>query len=253
VRVRPATAATADPVLFVHGFACDATFWTPQLAHVAGAGRLAVALDLRGHGRSAPPADDDYGIAALARDVEAAAGALGWQRFVLVAHSLGAAVAGTFAGDHPERVSALVLVDPAGDNTKIPPAFLDPYRAALRTDGYREAIAQYQETQLVQARPEVSARVRAGLARAPRALVINATLASIDYSVLPALARYRAAGGRALTVTADQNQGALALHTLMPDLPRRHIAGTSHYIAQDAPDAFNDVLDRALAGEPWPR
>ncbi|MEO0812697.1 MAG: alpha/beta hydrolase, partial [Myxococcota bacterium] len=44
-------------------------------------------------------------------DVVAAADALGWERFVLMGHSMGAATASLTAGTYPDRVEALVLLD----------------------------------------------------------------------------------------------------------------------------------------------
>lgn len=44
---------SAPPVLFVHGFWHGAWCWSPVLAHLAGAGRVAVAVDLAGHGLDA--------------------------------------------------------------------------------------------------------------------------------------------------------------------------------------------------------
>jgi len=242
-----------EPVVFVHGFACDVSYWSEQMAHVSAQGRRAVALDLRGHGHSASPADGDYSMRGLASDVETSVDALGLPRFVLVGHSLGAAVAGEYAGAHPDRVSALVLVDPAGDNPRLPAEWIDPYRKALATEDYRQAVEQYMTGLVTHARAGVRERVFEGLHRAPRDLVIHGTLTSLDYSVLPALARYRAAGGRALTITADQNQGPLTLHALVPDLPRRHIPGTSHYIALDKPEELDRVLDEALSSAVWQR
>src|SRR5204863_150437 len=57
-----------------------------------------------------------------------------------------------------------------------------------------------------------------------------------------------AGGRRALTITAHQHEGPPTVHARIHALPRRHIAGTSHYIAQDDPAAVNRVLDDALAG-----
>jgi pimeloyl-ACP methyl ester carboxylesterase len=238
----------AEAVVFVHSFAGDASHWSAQLVHLRRRGRRAIAIDLRGHGASDAPKDGEYTVAALGRDVAAVANELGLRRFVLVGHSLGAAVAGDFAGRHPERVAALVLVDPAGDNPRLPSEKTEPYRKSLYTDRYRLTIEQYlSDVLLANARPQVRTRVRAGLTRASHALAVRATEAGVDYSLLPALAAYRHAGGRALTITSDQNEGPLTLHTLLPDLPRRHIAGTSHYVALDDPDAFNRVLDELLA------
>ena len=67
------------------------------------------------------------------------------------------------------------------------------------------------------------------------------------YNPVPAVERYRAAGGFALTVTADMNAGPLALHELIPDLPRRAVTGTSHWLQLDRPDILNGVLDDVLA------
>src|ERR687885_3022120 len=47
------------PVVFVHGMAVSANIWDAQLARVART-RRAIALDMRGHGDSAPPEDGNY-------------------------------------------------------------------------------------------------------------------------------------------------------------------------------------------------
>src|SRR5262249_5790862 len=130
------------PILFVHGFACDASFWSEQLHHVAAGGRRALALDLRGHGKSAEPADGDYTIASLAADVASVADALGLRRFVLVAHSMGAAVAGYYAGDHIDRVAGLLLVDPPRGNPPPPGGYIQPHPPALAPDSHPGAGAE---------------------------------------------------------------------------------------------------------------
>jgi pimeloyl-ACP methyl ester carboxylesterase len=53
---------------------------------------------------------------------------MGLRRFDLVAHSMGAAVAGHYAGDHPDRVNGLLLVDPAGDNPRLLPELSPVHR-----------------------------------------------------------------------------------------------------------------------------
>ena len=92
-----------EPVVFVHGFAASSRLWEHQLAHVRGQGRRAVALDLRGHGQSTAPTDGNYAIGVMADDSAAVVDTLGLRRFVLVAHSMGAAIAGEYAGANPDR------------------------------------------------------------------------------------------------------------------------------------------------------
>ncbi|HUF36557.1 MAG TPA: alpha/beta fold hydrolase [Gemmatimonadales bacterium] len=106
-------------------------------------GRRAVALDLRGHGRSDPPEHGDYAIESLAADVAAVADALSLERFALVGLSLGGGVALAYAGMHPERVDRLLLLDAIGDGTRLPAEQMEPFLAALDSPAYTETIEGY--------------------------------------------------------------------------------------------------------------
>jgi pimeloyl-ACP methyl ester carboxylesterase len=74
--------------------------------------RPSVALDLPGFGASDLPVRPR--ISAYAEDVLAVVDELGLERFVLVGHSLGGAVATAVAERVPTRTAALVLLAPAG-------------------------------------------------------------------------------------------------------------------------------------------
>ena len=52
-------------VVFVHSLAGNTQQWSAQLSHIRTT-RRAIALDLRGHGQSLPPADGDYAIESIA-------------------------------------------------------------------------------------------------------------------------------------------------------------------------------------------
>ncbi|HEX3621938.1 MAG TPA: alpha/beta hydrolase [Acidimicrobiales bacterium] len=98
------------PVMLVHGFTADAGEVADVLDPLAERGWHAVAPDLRGHGRSDHPTDADaYSFEILAADVVGLADALGWDRFALVGHSMGGAVAQIIALDQPQRLTGLVL------------------------------------------------------------------------------------------------------------------------------------------------
>lgn len=103
--------------LALHGWLDNAASFT-RLAPVLAA-RLdvrIVALDFRGHGRSAgnAGANDDYALWDYAHDVLNAMDELGADDAVLLGHSMGAAVACLVAAALPERVSRLVLIDGLG-------------------------------------------------------------------------------------------------------------------------------------------
>ena len=63
------------PLLFVHGWCCDRTFFEPQFDHFKSS-HTVVAMDLRGCGRSNRP-EAGYDIPTLADDVAWLAGEIG--------------------------------------------------------------------------------------------------------------------------------------------------------------------------------
>jgi len=70
------------------------------------------AMDFAGHGYSDPrPADVGYWGWLDVQDVIAVADRLGWQRFAIVAHSMGAEYSTQLVGLYPERVSAQICID----------------------------------------------------------------------------------------------------------------------------------------------
>lgn len=71
-----------------------------------------VAIDSAGHGLSDwRSADARYDLRHEVGDVVEIADQLGWQRFGLLGHSRGAAVAALFAGTFPDRVERLVMIE----------------------------------------------------------------------------------------------------------------------------------------------
>ena len=97
-----------EAVVFIHGWACDLTFWRLQ-APVYQKQR-ALLLDLPGHGQSDKP-DIPYTQELFACAVEAVMRDAGVEKAVLVGHSMGTPVALTFLSRFPEKAKALVIVD----------------------------------------------------------------------------------------------------------------------------------------------
>lgn len=102
-----------EPVLFLHGNLATATFWEETMLALPDRYR-AVAPDLRGYGGSDPNVtiDATRGFGDWADDVLALADALGWDRFHLVAHSLGGCVAWALLALQPQRIATATLVAP---------------------------------------------------------------------------------------------------------------------------------------------
>lgn len=99
-----------QPVLALHGWLDNAMSFA-RLAPKLDGLRI-VALDLAGHGHSGHrPAGASYPLWDYALDVLQVAEQLGWQRFSLLGHSLGASVSMLLAAALPERVERLALID----------------------------------------------------------------------------------------------------------------------------------------------
>jgi pimeloyl-ACP methyl ester carboxylesterase len=99
------------PVLLLHGLASNLTRWSEFVERTTLAEeRDVVRVDLRGHGDS--PTRGRIGLERWSDDLLALLDAEGASRAVLVGHSLGAQVALACAARAPNRVAALVLIDP---------------------------------------------------------------------------------------------------------------------------------------------
>src|SRR5215469_6844359 len=100
------------PLLLMHGFTGAKEDFTPWLDELADLGWYAVAPDLRGHGQSSKPsAESAYSFEVMADDVLRLADALGWNRFVMLGHSMGGMVAQFVARSAGERLAGLILMD----------------------------------------------------------------------------------------------------------------------------------------------
>ncbi len=93
VRIHCAEAGAGPLVLLVHGFPESWYSWRHQLPALAEAGYRAVAIDVRGYGRSSKPhAVEQYAMLRLVGDIVHLVGALGERDAVLVGHDWGAPI-----------------------------------------------------------------------------------------------------------------------------------------------------------------
>ena len=123
-------AGSGDTIVFLHGFTGSHRDWACQKAFLSDTYRL-IAVDLRGHGNSEAPGDEDaYTIKLFSEDVYALLSTLGIEGCCLVGHSMGGFTALQFVLDHPEMVRALVLVDTSSGNFERVPGY-DQLRARL--------------------------------------------------------------------------------------------------------------------------
>ena len=111
VRLHYAHAGQGPLILFLHGFPEFWYCWKKQLEHF-GRDHFAVAPDLRGYNLSDRPAEvKQYKARVLIEDVRQLARHLGHEKFVLVAHDWGGALAWGYAVAYPQTLSKLIIVN----------------------------------------------------------------------------------------------------------------------------------------------
>jgi len=109
IALHAVTQGEGPAVLFCHGFPGLWYSWRHQLPVVAEAGFRAIAVDMRGYGRSDRPiAAREYGNQTIVADLTGLLDALGEDRAVFVGHDFGAQAAWAAALHAGERVRGVV-------------------------------------------------------------------------------------------------------------------------------------------------
>ena len=136
-----------EPLVLMHGYTGDITDWRFQITEFAGTHRVLV-MDHRGHGRSQAPAErGSYTVDQMAHDAEAVVAGVGFERYHLVGHSMGGAIAQEIALRSPGRLISLTLHDTG--------YHFDPSRneVILKLNAVRNKIAEEQGMAALAAMP----------------------------------------------------------------------------------------------------
>ncbi|MCP5482523.1 MAG: alpha/beta hydrolase [Spirochaetales bacterium] len=107
------TGGNGPAVLLIHGFGDSKISFVQAATGLADRYRL-VLPDVPGFGETAQLPERSYGIADQSRVMKLLLDQLGVERAYIVGNSMGGHIAASFALRYPERVIALVLLDPAG-------------------------------------------------------------------------------------------------------------------------------------------
>ena len=102
--------AHLPPMLLIHGMRDSALSWDIFARAMSDEYRI-LSLDSRGHGDSDRAGSNGYHYDDYISDIEALADHLALNDMIIVGHSAGGRYAWSYAVKHPEKVSALVIVD----------------------------------------------------------------------------------------------------------------------------------------------
>ncbi|MBN8996018.1 MAG: alpha/beta hydrolase [Rhizobiales bacterium] len=249
LRYAHADGGQGRPILLVHGWCCDHTFFAPQFEFFAKAGHTVVAPDLRGHGASDAP-DGAYSMQVFSDDLLWLAGELCLERPIVIGHSMGGIVAFDLAVRHPETVAAIAMIDsavfrPAASRANMP-AFLEK----LKGPAYREAVTAYVRSALFIPTddPANEAPILARMTATPRHVMIGAFEGMRDFDPLAAGAPkmpslFISADGKPLSDMAR-------FLALVPDMMTGQTVGSGHFAPIEVPEQVDAMLARfvKLAG-----
>lgn len=140
-----------SPVILIHGFTLNQTFWRHQVPELAKTHRV-IAMDLPGHGQSGKPHDTAYTMDFHASAVEAVAKETGLTHTALIGHSMGMPVIHTVMRRGKLKVDKAVFIDgamlaPAADPTirATRDAWMKATAEGLKSPSYQLVLEQFFE------------------------------------------------------------------------------------------------------------
>ena len=232
--------AGENALLFVHGWACDESFWAGQ-APALGAKLHVITVDLPGHGQSDKP-HIAYTMELYARALDAVLQDAKVKSAVLIGHSNGAPVIRQFYRKFPAKTRGLVVVDgplrPFGDK-----AMVEKFVARLKEPNYEETVGKMIDgmTSPIQD-ATLRAKIKTSMLRTPQYVAsteFDSTLDDalwkpdkIDVPVLMILAKQPA-------WSAEYEQ---FVRGIIPDLDYQVWEGVSHFLMMEQSQRFNDAL-----------
>jgi len=241
--------AGSPALVFIHGWACDRTYWREQLDAFAGEHRV-VAIDLGGHGSSGKERDD-WSLTRLAGDVRDVVEELDLDAVVLIGHSMGGPVALEAAPLLAPRVWGVVGVDTLHDaEMRFPEDLANRILDMLEADfdGMWERSAEWMFSSqpdpalvdwFLAKRDTVD---RAAVIAVARAMYRHDVAASFHGAGVPIRcinARARPPVG--LPTETERNQTHADYDAVILD-------GVGHLLMMEDPERFNATLRKVLAG-----
>jgi pimeloyl-ACP methyl ester carboxylesterase len=254
----------AHPVVLLHGLRGYSATWRPLAERLRHRYRL-IAIDQRGRGESDwDPARNYYTDAYLA-DLEALVDWLGLEQFALIGHSMGGTTSYVYAARHAARLSALVIEDMApGSSVQGAGAA----RIVAEMNSLPADFASWEEARVYwrMRRPSLSAdaieqRLAESLRRGGDGRIvwqydaegIKATRLAPDSArvvdLWPVLQQIRTP-----TLIIRGGQSDFCPESVVAEACRRNpalswatVTGATHYVHDDSPEVFADLVESFLA------
>ncbi|MDR3415581.1 MAG: alpha/beta hydrolase [Nevskia sp.] len=248
VRLYYEEAGAGAPLVLLHGIGADHLDWEYQVPTLAQHYRV-VTPDLRGFGSSQKAGR--YSIATFAADTWALLDALGIERFCLVGHSMGGAVALQMAVDRPQRVERLVAADtlPSFRIDTFGKRLMFAYRYFMMALFGPQRLARAISAKLFPGPHQQALRDRGGGKVNDRMAYLRTLRGLVGWSVADRLDRLTLP---VLVAAAEHDyfpvSEAEAFARALPDARLRIFEQMHHAVPLEAPEQFNAALLEFLSG-----
>lgn len=240
-------AGAAQPIVFIHGWCCDHTFFQPQAAYFAALGHHIISPDLRGHGQSDKP-EQSYPITAFSDDLVWMCRELNVIRPILIGHSMGGIIAFDIAMRYPDFSAAIVMLDAAivlPDAARAAvPAFLESLEGPAPANALRDFVGSV--FFIPTDDPDRKRRILDVMANAPQYVMVSAYRGLADYNAETTPSRVAVPS---LYIVADEPSARTdmaRLQKLIPDLNIGRTVGSGHFCQLEVPDQINAMLSRFI-------
>lgn len=242
----------ADPLVFLHPFPLDASFWD-ELIEVLPHDRPMRTVDFPGFGRDEPTETPSIvGVAdAVAQGIRQ-----NGEPAVVVGCSMGGFLALSVVARHPECVSGLILTGTgAADDPPERRAERDQAITRIAREGPSEFAAEFASSLLARpAEPEVERRVAEMASRASASAVPSGLAALRDRPDRRAGLRHIRAPTLVIAGEDDPRTPRTAMQELADQIPMGRLVlvpGAGHLAPLEKPDAFAAHMTAFLQNE-WP-
>ena len=231
------------PLILTHGYSSTSAMWQGQVAALSKHHRL-ILWDMRGHGQSDYPEDPRaYSEALTVGDIAALLDTVGARKAIVGGLSLGGYMSLAFYRAHPERVSALLIIDTGPGFKKDDAREVWNKRAGETGDRYdKEGLAVLKSGSAERA--YAVHRSADGLARAARGM-----LAQKNSAVIESLPNIKVPS---IVIVGANDTPFLAASDYMaakiPGCKKAVIPGAGHAANIDQPKAFNEAVLGFIGG-----
>jgi pimeloyl-ACP methyl ester carboxylesterase len=239
------TGSGAPPIVLVHGWTCNHTYFAPQQERLSKRHRV-VAVDLRGHGESDKP-NGSYAIAQFADDIAWLCRELRVEKPVVIGHSMGGMTALELAVRHPDLPSAIVVCDSPMAMPEALVANLKAVSQQFQTPDWRKVHRAFIADALFNPAddPKRKEKILADMTSAPDHVTLGCwegiTTADMDGDLAKVKLPF-------LYIAAEPQLADLAkLRALSPHVVVGQTVGAGHFHQLEVPDQVNAMIDRFLS------